>query len=146
MGSVIIREAMHGEVESIADLWLKMCKELNPDAVPDKQAWVQIIQGLFKTGKYHIVVAEQEGQIIGFLDGFAYLEPSIGQMLGVSQHIYILPLERGGRIAHLLYEYIMQFANNYKIKTVQITCDHIGKKKWERKGFKVDKFIMSKEV
>lgn len=142
----IIRVAAIDEIGAIADLWILMCKELNPQAKPDKQAWIQIIHGLYKTGKYHIVVAEADGQLVGFVDGFVYLEPASGELTGISQHIYILPKYRMSIVALRLYERIVHLVNGDGATTIQITSDLSTVRMWKRKGFVVKNFIMSKKV
>ena len=141
-----VREAIVSEVEDIVDLWLKMGTELHPEATPDKDAWVRLIQGLYKSGKYRIVVAEEAGRLIGFVDGLVYYEPSTGQETGISQFIYVLPEYRMTDVAPRLYDLIVKIVNGAGAMVIQTTCDARTKGMWERKGFVVERFIMSKKV
>ncbi|MEK6760095.1 MAG: GNAT family N-acetyltransferase [Deltaproteobacteria bacterium] len=139
---VEIREATIDEVEAVADLWLAMCAELKPEATPDKGAWIKLVGDLFRTGTYHIVVAEDEGRLVGFVDGLIYLEPSVGQKIGMSQFIYVHPDHRFSDTAPRLYQLIVQLVNGYGVTSVYTTCEQKTKALWERKGFVVERYIM----
>lgn len=137
---------MPDEVESVAELWLSMGLELHPQSTPSRETWIELTQGLFRSGKYHIVVAEHEGQLVGFVDGFVYLEPTSGQLTGISQYIYIMPAYRMGDVAPRMYELIQRLVNGDGAQTVLITAELQTKRMWERKGFVVEKYIMRKQV
>lgn len=144
--AVEIRLAQPYEFPAIADLWIEMCKEELPESTPDKELWVSFQTKLSLTGAHSMAVAMIDGRYIGFADGLVYVEPSLGCKVAQGQYIYVSPEYRFSSIAPRLYALIQKVGKSQGAKKLYITCLLNNKKMWERKGFKVERYVISKNL
>lgn len=141
----MIRLAKKEDLPEISKLWVDMVKELEPDWTPDHKAWVETGVLLLETGMYYIVVSEDNG-ITGFLDGMAYLEPSLGKTIGVAKHFYLKPEYRGTGLMIEMYSEMVSIAKTKDVKIIELQCYPEKLDYWEGFGFKQDQYVLRKEI
>jgi len=131
----MIRRAEVEDIDAVALLWLKMVKELAPTFTPNLEWWKEMAVKLFDTEIYVSFVAEVDGEIVGFVDGFIFNEPSTGKIHGVGQHLYITPEYRNDIRTSLLLKYIMQAGKEAGATVFELFSFKEQEPLWIKKGF-----------
>jgi len=144
----MIREATKDDVENISILWEMMVNEMRPELTPNKNWWASMCKSFLaqETTGYKIVVAQKEDEIIGFVDGFIFPEPSTGKIHGVGQHFFILPEYRKGSAAAGLYKTIVSIAIKKGAEVLEFFCFPEGMKFWGKRGYKLTRCMMRREI
>lgn len=142
-----VRLAEPEDIQKVSDLWLKMVNEIYPDNTPRPDWWIEICKALMATARYCIVVAENnDGKIIGFIDGFTFPEPSTGMIHGVGQHMYIEPDYRNTMVAMKIYRKIMKVAKLLKVQMWEFYCTPDNSTFWKKKGFNIQRIMMRRSL
>ncbi len=143
MENLVIRLGNKKDVEQISKLWFQMVNELRPDWKPNINWWKKMCYALLDMKDfYSIAVAEIKGEIVGFMDGLAFPEPSTGKLHGVAQHFYILPKYRKSNVALKLYRYVLRLAQERKVEIFEFFCFSDNKDFWSKKGYKEIRTMM----
>lgn len=143
---MIIRQGTESDIVKASRLWLEMVKEMRPDFTPNVEWWRRIAFESMRAGKYFILVADDGGKIVGFLDWFIFPEPSSGKIHAVGQHLYLKPELRGSGIGRNLYDKTIEEVKNMGITTVELFCFDNEKPMWEKRGFVPLRSLLRKEV
>lgn len=133
------------DLHAVADLWTGMVKEKEPDANPDPDVWVEYNKLSMASGSYLLVVAKQEGRLIGFADGYAMLDPVSNKVKGSAQHLLVLPEYRGGTVGGRLIRQLVQRAASLGSTVLELQCSLDKVSTWERRGFTHEYAVMRKE-
>lgn len=142
---MIIRRVEMNDLDMLADLWLKMTKEFEPQNAPNIIWWKEQHYFLMNLDTYFQFVAEQDGQLIGMVDFMLLQEPSDGKIHAIGQQLYVLPEYRKTSIAGRLWKTASKAAK----KTAQVwdtTAYSETKSFWEKRGFKFYCYTLRKEV
>ena len=145
---MIIRTATKEDAYKVSCLWEQMVNESRPDFTPNREWWEKMFISFMNTPiiKYNVVVAEYEGELVGFIDGFVFPEPSTGKVHGVGQHFYILPEHRQSTIAGRLYVDIVGIALRSGAEVLEFFCFPEGIPFWSKRGFTTARIMMRREV
>lgn len=138
----MIRAGGIDDIEAVSKLWAQMVVELAPDYSPRIDWWCEMAYRLFSTGVYCQFVAEEDGIIIGFIDGLVYPEPATGRMHGVGQHLYVIPAMRNTSVASRLYRRAMKEASKKSIDIVEFFCFDSEQQMWAKKGYRPVRTLM----
>lgn len=137
-----VRHADIYDVEEASKLWLQMVAEMGPQYTPNVDWWKEIARGLFKQGTYIMLVAEEAGRLVGFVDSIIFPEPATGKMHGTCQHIYILPEYRNAAASIMLYRRIVRGLVGSGVKTIDLCCLHGDIPKWQKRGWQPARSLM----
>ena len=145
---MIIRQATIADASAISLLWEQMVKEVYPKFTPNRKWWEKMMVALIESPmvQYTVVVAEQQSEIIGFIDGLVFPEPSTGKIHGVGQHFFILPEYRHSSIAGRLYGSIVGHALKKKAEVLEFFCSPENIQFWNKRGYGLMRCVMRKET
>lgn len=143
---MLIRQANEGDILKVGRLWLEMVKEMRPDFTPNVEWWRKIAADAMRNGSYSMLVVDDGGKIVGFLDWFLFPEPSTGQVHMVGQHLYLKPELRGSGVGRELYEKTMEIGVARGVKTFELFCFGNEQPYWEKRGFAPLRTLMRKEI
>lgn len=143
---MIIRPGAIADIHKICRLWVKMCEETSSNKNPDTESFKKLLRGRINEDKFYTVVAEHGGSIVGFVTAFTYTNTETGLIHGQSPHIYVEEEYRDTDVPRRLYYQIKQIAKKDGCKVHEHYCDEKVKDFWIKKGYKVSKYLMSKEV
>ena len=132
---MIIREALEVDIIKASRLWLEMIAEMRPDFTPNVAWWRKIAATSMRSGDYFMIVADDGGRVVGFLDWFIFPEPSTGKIHAVGQHMFLKPEFRGSGVGRKLYEIALDRVTNRGITTIDLFCFDNEKQMWEKRGF-----------
>lgn len=146
---MIYREATIDDIEAIADLWEAMVIEMRPGWSPDKELWADMAKALVSMDglSYTIIVSETEdNEIVGFVDGMIFQEPSTGKRHGVGQHFYVVPFYRKSHVGAKLYESIISEALRNDAEILEFFCFPEDLEFWGKRGFKQVRCLVRREI
>jgi GNAT superfamily N-acetyltransferase len=132
---MIIREALEVDIIKASRLWLEMIAEMRPDFTPNVAWWRKIAATSMRSGDYFMIVADDGGRVVGFLDWFIFPEPSTGKIHAIGQHMFLKPELRGSGVGRKLYEIALDKVTNRGITTIDLFCFDNEKQMWEKRGF-----------
>ena len=128
--------------EIYADLWINLVHELRYGDNPNKAMYIEQMKVLLATGKYHVVVAMDSGEPIGYSDVLLNDDPATNKLIGHGMHLYINPEYRDGLIASKIFKEIEEISYEEGAEILEIQCYPAQKRLWDRQGFKQTQFIM----
>lgn len=143
---MIVRAGNESDIVKASRLWLEMVKEMRPEWTPNVEWWRKIAVGSMRSGTYFVVVADEGGKLVGFLDWFIFDEPSTGKTHAVGQHLFLRPELRGSGIGRNLYDKAMEAVKDMGINTVELFCFENEKPMWEKRGFAPVRSLLRKEI
>jgi ribosomal protein S18 acetylase RimI-like enzyme len=144
---VNVRQATEADIVKASRLWLEMLVELTPQfASPNVGWWRKLAIAGLREGNRFILVADEGGRLIGFVDWCLYPDPSDGQIHAVGQHTYLKPEYRGRGIGDELYRKAIEAGKKFGVKVVDLFCMDNEKPKWEKRGYKFVMSFLRKEV
>lgn len=146
MKDFTIRQATKDDIPKIVELWEQMVNEARGQWLPNKDIWAAMAVQLMQSGMYHLLVAEEKGEMIGFIDGMMFNEPSTGKMHGVGQHFFIKPEHRKSMVGGELYREIMVIALSKGAEILEFFCFPEMIKEWVKRGFFPARILMRREV
>jgi hypothetical protein len=138
--------ADESDLPVVADFWVQLVKSEYPDAEPNKEAWIDRITGMMKTGKYVCVIAYHVDTPVGFGDFYFNDEPATGKLHSVGQHFYILPVYRKGQAGHMIYKLWKKTAKNLGAEILELRATESNEDMWNRAGFKPKEVIMWRNI
>ena len=138
----MIRTATEEELPKVARLWLKMVQELKSEWVPNTEKWLESRVLLLASQMYYIVVADINGEFVGFLDGMAYADPERNQTVGLAVNFYLKSEYRHQGLMPLMYADMLKIAKEKGVDVIECQChpDMLGY--WEDFGFKQEKYVL----
>jgi GNAT superfamily N-acetyltransferase len=144
---MVIRQATEADIVKASRLWLDMLAEMAPQFdTPNVKWWREIATTSMRQGTYFMLVADEGGKIVGFLDWFLFPEPSTGQVHAVGQHLFLEDAYRGVGFGRELYERALAWAKKHEIKSIDMFCFDNEKPMWLRRGFTPLRTLLRKEV
>lgn len=141
-----IRDAYEADIVKASRLWLEMVNEMRPDFTPNIGWWRKIATDAMRQGSYFMIVADDGGKVVGFLDWFLFPEPSTGKVHAVGQHLFLKPELRGTGIGRCLYESAIEKVKETGILTVELFCFENEKPMWEKRGFVPLRTLLRKQL
>ena len=149
-----IRKATVKDLDIVAELFLKQLRELKkfePSLkVGTKKDAKKAVRGSGKRTRYFVIlVAEANGEIVGFVNGLTYRHSIRNKREGFVNNIYVLPEYRRKGIATKLLTSIIK---KFKMRNLTMcTLDAYVKNKkaislWKKMGFKEDFIEFKKKI
>lgn len=134
------------DVDEIADLWVKMTNELNPEFSPRRDWFVELISGLMETSKYFVLISTNNDKITGFIDMFFFNEPASGNVQANVMFLYVLPEYRLSGTGKLLYKRAIKLAGEHGAYSIDFPCQIEDKDRWLRRGYNPIYSIMRRRL
>ncbi|MGD0659063.1 MAG: GNAT family N-acetyltransferase [Syntrophorhabdales bacterium] len=145
--AINIRKGSEADIEQVSRLWLDMVRELNPSYTPSIEWWKNITLGLMRLYKnYHLFVAEEGQDAVGFLDFMTVPEPATGCAHAVCRHLYVRPERRNSGISNSLLRQFNESAKMDGAVVLEAECGDEQFRFWQRMGFGLVGFKMRKHV
>jgi len=141
-----VRLATPDDLLSVSTLWVSMImEEFGKDATPDPTAWIDIFGNrMTNNGHFTMLVAENEGgELVGYISGEVYPEPSDGKVHGISQSIYVMPSYRKGKVGLNLYHNLAKIFVSQGAQIIEFLCKPDKIAFWEKKGYECTGTVMS---
>lgn len=145
MREIKLIRADRPEIVRAVPLWEAMTKEKWPEHTPNSAWWMTETFSLHRTGMYHLVIAKENGDYIGFIDGLISREPATGTMTSICRCLYVIPRMRHKGIALMLADELEKIAAERQVASVNILCDPGDQAMWERKGFNLQSLVMRRD-
>lgn len=134
------------DIKDITPLWLSMVNEVDPEATPNIDWWLELTKNLKESGNYIVIAAKENGKIIGFCDGLLFNDPLSGKRTGMGQHFYVLPEYRETTIAENLYRDCDSKLIEMGAETIELQCYKEKERFWKRAGYEPIRIIMRRLV
>lgn len=143
-----IRLANKEDVQSVATLWLLLIEETYPEETPSvKEFFRQTFILMDHDPGYSMLVAENDdGSIIGFVDGMIYDDPLTGLVCGRGRHMYVLPQYRSTAAGIMLFRAQEQYGLERGVRVMKVNCIPSIVPLYEKLGYKPIEFLMSKKI
>lgn len=144
---VVVRKAEREDIPRISVLWALWVRSVDPEnGNPDIDAFVDFQMRIMGLPEFHYFVAEVDGRMVGFVNGFIDVQPSTGKKIGCSEQLYVLPEFRGSQVGGMLFRRMVESANESGAEVLALQCRPEKKDFWEKKGFKVKKITLEKDL
>ncbi|MDA3835564.1 MAG: GNAT family N-acetyltransferase [Spirochaetales bacterium] len=138
----MIRLATKEDIAKVSMLWLDMVTELKEEWESDVESWIEITKALMDVDGYYMLIAEDNDDIVGFLDGMTYYESGIGKNIGIAKHFYLKPEYRKTGLSSEMYDLMIKIAREEDANVLEIQCHPEKLKYWEGFGFKIEQYIL----
>jgi GNAT superfamily N-acetyltransferase len=142
-----IRPATEADIVKASRLWLEMLAEMAPQyKTPNVGWWRGIATTNMRQENYFLLVADEGGKIVGFVDYFLFPEPSTGQIHAVGQHLFLRPEYRGKGMGRELLKTAEAQAIAKGVKAIDMFCFDAEKPMWEKHGYRPLRSLLRREV
>ena len=143
--NVALREAEQADTEVICRLWLALMQEhelLDQRFVLSEDAgirWKNDLPMWLEDGTRKIVLAENAGNVVGFIQAHRRVEPPIFKEIPevYIDEVYVVPSQRGHGVGRLLLDEIKDWAERGGAEIIRLRVlaeNEAGKLFWERSG------------
>ncbi|MDA9207591.1 GNAT family N-acetyltransferase [Octadecabacter sp.] len=128
-----LRDGVDGDAEAVAGVFFRAVREgaLGPYTQAECAAWCgerpSATQWIRRTEGLETVVAEMDGQIVGFMTARA--------SDGYIDHAFVLPEMRGQGVADAIYAVVENRARCQKTKRLHTHASHMAKSFFSRHGW-----------
>ncbi len=135
----MIRKINIWDISEVASMWLSLMKEMTGTLCDKEKFALELVVNLYRND-YVCLIAEKGDIVVGFIIS------SIKEETGICDHIYIKKDFRNEGIDDELIKESIGMMKTIGVKKVEFTTTPRLAMFWERKGYKVMKVIMEKEV
>jgi len=154
---VLIREATIEDLKRVKFLWLKLAEEMYKieeyifPSRENAERWFSSILSTLREGRGKVLVAQLNGEIVGFI----YFVHSLRMFFEVSKQValisdmYVKPEFRRRGIGSLLLEKCFEHLRKLDIKHVMLSVlsnNLAAVKFYEKHGFKICRYDMSRNI
>lgn len=143
---IAVREAKAEDLDVVADLWEELAKhhaDLSEDfalAWDSKRRWSKYLHTKFTEISTKLIVAEEEGKIVGFM--LCMLSPNVPiykeRKIGVISDAYVMAERRKKGIAKKMFDVALKWFVKNKVKTIELNVAMINpdaQAVWKSLGF-----------
>jgi L-amino acid N-acyltransferase YncA len=140
-----IRPVRLDEILEVSSLWLEMvAEEFEGNKIPNQSLWVDIFSNKLEYNQlFTMLVAENDGVLIGYISGETYSEPTDGLVHGISQSIYVQSKYRNGRVGLNLYHHLAKIFVSQGAQVIEFLCKPDRISFWNKKGYSCHSVVMS---
>ena len=142
----MIRDAKTDDLPEMAELWVSMLKEINPEGTPNVEWWLENQTEMIKLDIYYPYVAIVEGKMVGFIIGMLYADATTGQRVAFGQDFYVLPEFRNNKISEGLYGKLVRMGKSLNADCIEMTCFDEKMDFWMGKGYSVQKYCIRRPM
>ncbi len=144
----MIRPAFMHDLEKVSALWVSMVREeYGESATPDVELWIKMFSDkMVHNEHFSMLVAEDDGVLIGYISGEVYAEPSDGKIHGISQSIYVMPKYRNGSMGLGLYHELAKIFTWQGAQVIEFLCKPERIPFWNKKGYQCHAVVMSMDA
>ncbi len=147
---MIVRDATPKDLAEMSSLWLSMLKETNPGIKPNVELWSNNQNDLLKQralgAHYYPYVAIVDGQMVGFIIGMLYQDPTTDQSVAFGQDFYVLPEARNKKTSAVLYGKLVRMGKSLNADCIEMTCFEGQLEFWGEKDYSVQKYCIRRPM
>jgi GNAT superfamily N-acetyltransferase len=141
-----IRPAVKNDLPEVGKLWLSLVKETYPDEKPSFEMMIQDTLFMMNTHPgYSMFVAEDGGEIVGFVDAVYSNDPVIGKLCGRARGLYVKPRYRSSLVGLELFKVQEAWGKQQGAKAAKGNCVASMVKIYESFGYKAIETLMYKK-
>ena len=128
MSIIEVRDGTKGDLRAVTDLWTQLAEhhtKLSDDfalAWDSRLRWSRYLSSKFKEISTKLVVAEEDGRIVGFM--LCLLSPNTPiyaeRKIGVISDAYVLPERRRKGVTKLMFDHSVKWFRKNKVKSIQL--------------------------
>jgi GNAT superfamily N-acetyltransferase len=133
---MIIRRGLVTDIFELSRLWKAFVKESDQELNPNLAMWRDFVVSMMRYDGYYLFVAEQDDEILGFIDYAIQPEPGKGILIAVINYFYVVPELRNTDISGSLWKTAIESARNNNAKEFSSICFPDKINFWEKHGFK----------
>ncbi len=146
MTIIEVRDATKHDLRAVTNLWTELAEyhsKLSDTfalAWDSRLRWSRYLASRFKEISTKLVVAEENGKIVGFM--FCLLTPNTPiyaeRKIGVISDAYVLPERRGRGVTKLMFEQSAKWFRRNKVKSIQLgvaAANAEARAVWSKMGF-----------
>lgn len=137
-----VRRAVKKDVLELSYLWKAFVVEEDSNRKPNQDAWVHKTLGMLNDSNYYLLVAEKNGELIGFQDGYVTLDPAINETCVMGKSIYVKPEHRGGEATKKLNGLTMDLGKRAGVTTIMRPIRPELLDYWQKKGCKLVNMVV----
>lgn len=123
-----------------------MGAELHPGKKANVTGWIEGTEALMNGSSYSLIVADDEGEIVGFMDYILVEEPEMEVKLSFYRHWFIKQEYRGGLLAKNMWDYCVIHERGRGATRSQFLVDEKQLEMWLSRGCKVSQYLIEREV
>jgi len=155
MKLIEVRDATRADLKEVLALWTELAEyhsglsdhfELAWDG---RRRWSKYLASKFKEISTKLVVAEEDGRLVGFL--LCLLSPNspvfAERKIGVISDVYVVPERRKRGVTKLMFDYAVKWLRKNKVRTIQLGVAAANPEAiavWRKMGF--EPFILYERI
>ena len=143
---ITIRQAGKEDIEGILKLWAGFVEELYPEEKPSIEDYKKQLESFMVSPMYSMKVAEDNGEIIGFMDGVVINDPLVGGPCGYGRQLYVTPEYRKYMLGLKLYRSQEKWARDRGALYIKHYCTDRMQRFYERLGYIKTDSLMQKKL
>lgn len=156
--SILYRAGTGTDVFHLGVLWHDFYEHLTrcgqaPAAEDGFAEWARPVSALVELGKLHLELAEEDGQLVGYVLSMLEAVPSYlsnrGQPTGFIKEVYTRPESRGRGVARTLIENTRSWFAAQGVSRMQLGVlagNESARRFYERLGWEVDSVLLARDV
>jgi len=123
-----VRDATRKDLKGVTDLWTDLAEhhsKLSDHfalAWDSRIRWSRYLAAKFKEISTKLVVAEEDGKIVGFM--LCLLSPNVPvyaeRKIGVISDVYVLPERRKKGVTKLMFDHAVKWFRKNKVRSIQL--------------------------
>jgi L-amino acid N-acyltransferase YncA len=146
MTIIEVRDATKGDLRAVTNLWVELAEhhsELSDNfalAWDSRLRWSRYLSSKFKEISTKLVVAEEQGEIVGFM--LCLLSPNAPvyaeRKIGVISDAYVIPERRKKGVTKLMFDHAVKWFRKNKVRSIQLGVAAANPEAiavWDRLGF-----------
>ena len=142
-----IRPAVKNDLPEVGKLWLELVKETYPNETPSFEMMIQDTLFMMNTHPgYSMFVAEDGGEIIGFVDAVYSNDAVLGKLCGRARHLYVKPQYRPKLVGLKLFKVQEDWGIQHGAKAAKGNCIDSMVNIYKSFGYKAIETLMYKEL
>jgi GNAT superfamily N-acetyltransferase len=143
---ITYRSATPYDVSKASNLWRKMVNEINPSFSPNLDWWIIDTLEFLRHNNYAMMIAEDDGEMVAFTDGYIYNEPAQGKHAFYSRHSYVEPKYRHTDVIKTMYSILTQWCQSQSVDLLIFGCNDVTRSYWESKGYRLLEYMMAGDI
>ena len=131
---MLIRRGLVTDLFELSRLWSHMVQE-SEDLLPNLEMWRGYIVNLMGYKGYFMWVAEEDNELVGFIDYAMQPEPAHGIWIATINYFYVAPAYRDQEVSGQLWMKAIDSAKENGAKEFSSICFDDKLEFWEKHGF-----------
>jgi len=140
----MIRRGKITDIYPVSLLWLEMVSESGNNLNPNVEWWRSHALELINNPVYRLFVAEEKGEIVGFLDYFLFPEPATSKIHCIGQQFFVKSPYRDKDVSGKLYKTVIKDAQKNGAEVFELFCFEDDLHFWKKHGYELKRCLVRK--